>query len=69
MGLITAEELAKRLSLSPGTIKRWGQEGVIPRLRLSGKVVRFDAEEVEEVLRRRAIKEREIKSGGSKEKR
>ena len=51
---LTSEELAQRLRLRPSTIKRWAQEGIIPSLRLSGKVVRFDPEDVECALRKRA---------------
>jgi len=51
---LTAEQLAHELSLKPGTIKRWAQEKIIPCLRLSGKVVRFDPDEVEAALRQRA---------------
>jgi len=53
-GLITAEQLAKELSLTPATIKRWAQEKIIPCLRLSGKVVRFDPDDVESALKQRA---------------
>ena len=60
MGLVTAEELAKQLSLSPGTVRRWAQAGIIPRLRLSGKVIRFDPAEVEAALRRNAIEEGDV---------
>ena len=52
--LLTAEELAERLRLRPSTIKHWAQENIIPSLRLSGKVVRFDFAEVMQVLRSRA---------------
>ena len=55
-GFLTAEQLAHDLSLRPATIKRWAQEGIIPCLRLSPKVVRFDPTEVEEALRERAVK-------------
>ena len=57
--LITAEQLGERLSLQPGTIKRWTQEGIIPCLRLSGKVVRFDPIEVEAALKERALQSRD----------
>lgn len=57
-GLITAEQLAEELSLRPGTIKRWVHEGIIPCLRLSGKVVRFDPDEVERALKQRALQSR-----------
>lgn len=57
--LITAEQLAERLSLRPGTIRRWTQAGIIPCLRLSGKVIRFDPVEVEQTLKDRAVQERD----------
>jgi excisionase family DNA binding protein len=53
-GLLTAEELAQRLRLRPSTIKRWAQGGLIPSIRLSGRVVRFDPGDVECALRKRA---------------
>lgn len=54
MSIVTAEQLGAELSLRPGTIRRWAQEGIIPCLRLSGKVVRFDRDEVEAALKERA---------------
>lgn len=66
--LITAEQMAERLNLSPGTIKRWAQSGVIPSLRLSGRVIRFDPAEVEEHLRRKAVEERNFENGDIEEK-
>jgi excisionase family DNA binding protein len=54
--LLTAEELAQRLRLQPSTVKRWAQEGIIPALRLSGKVVRYDWEAVENALREHAAR-------------
>ena len=49
--LLTAEELGQRLRVQPSTIKRWSQEGMIPALRLTGKVIRFDFAEVVQALR------------------
>jgi predicted site-specific integrase-resolvase len=57
-GLITAEQLAEELSLRPGTVKRWTQEGIIPCLRLSGKVVRYDPDEVAQSLKKKALETR-----------
>jgi len=54
--LVTAEELGKRLNLTPDTIRRWARSKIIPSLKLSGKVVRFDIDEVEEALRKRGEK-------------
>lgn len=52
--LLTAEELARRLRLRPSTVKRWAQAGIIPVLRLTSRVVRFDPDQVDRVLRERA---------------
>lgn len=56
--LITAEELATNLDLKPDTIKRWARTNIIPSLKLSGKVVRFDVNEVEAALREKAAEGR-----------
>jgi excisionase family DNA binding protein len=44
--LLTARELAKRLRVSPETVRAWAQRGRIPMLRLSPKVIRYNAEAV-----------------------
>lgn len=54
----TAEELAERLTLKPKTIREWARQGVIPSLRISPKVIRFDFDEVEEALKQRALQSR-----------
>jgi excisionase family DNA binding protein len=40
--LLTADELAYRLGVKPGTIREWHRAGRIPCRRLSRKVLRFD---------------------------
>ncbi len=40
--LLTRAELATRLGVKPGTIRRWSQAGRIPVRRLSPKVLRYD---------------------------
>ena len=40
--LITADELAERLRVRPGTIRRWTCEGIIPAVRISRKVIRYN---------------------------
>jgi len=40
--LLTADELAGRLGVKPGTIREWHRAGRIPSRRLSRKVLRFD---------------------------
>lgn len=44
--LLTARELAKRLRVSPETVRAWARRGAIPALRLSPKVIRYDAQAV-----------------------
>jgi excisionase family DNA binding protein len=44
--LLTARELAKRLRVSPETVRAWARRGNIPTLRLSPKVIRYNAEAV-----------------------
>lgn len=46
MELLTAEELARRLRVSPETVRAWARRGYIPALRLSPKVIRYNAEAV-----------------------
>lgn len=53
---LTAAELAARLRLRPDTIRLWTREGIIPAIRVTGKVVRYDEDEVERALRDRSDK-------------
>jgi len=61
--LMTATELAKLLRLQPDTIRLWTCEGIIPAIRVTGKVIRYDPAEVELALRERSDK-RARKGGG-----
>jgi|GEM_PF-1344784 len=49
--LLTANQLAQRLKVSPVTVQRWSRDGRIPCLKLTAKVVRFDYEAVCAALR------------------
>jgi excisionase family DNA binding protein len=47
---LTTEQLAEHLQLRPDTIRQWARDGKIPRLKLSGKVIRFNVDEVDKAL-------------------
>ena len=49
--LLTAEELAERLKVSPHTIRLWNRAKKIPAVWLSATVRRFDFDEVLLALR------------------
>jgi excisionase family DNA binding protein len=44
--LMTAEEVASELQVRPGTIRLWARQGLIPSVRLSHKVRRFQLDDV-----------------------
>ena len=44
--LLTADELGERLRVRPDTIKIWARDGIIPSVRITGKVVRYDFADV-----------------------
>lgn len=40
--LVTAEEIAQELNVSPSTVTEWGRQGKIPRVKISRKIIRYD---------------------------
>jgi excisionase family DNA binding protein len=44
--LLTTAELAKRLKVTPDTVREWTRRGSIPGIRLSAKVIRYDLRQV-----------------------
>ena len=52
--LLTANELADLLRLRPDTIRLWTRDSIIPAIRITGKVIRYDPVEVERALRDRS---------------
>ena len=52
-GLMTAEELAEALAVSPDTVREWARKQRIPAVHISAKVVRFDWQTVLRELAKR----------------
>jgi len=48
----TPDELARRLRIRRSTILTWAQAGIIPSIRVSAKVIRFNPEAVDTALSR-----------------
>lgn len=59
--LFTAAEVADRVRVRPETVRVWGRQGVIPRVCVSRKVIRFD---LAAVLRALAARKGEGRSHG-----
>ena len=57
----TAGDLSDLLGVKTSTILRWAQTGVIPCLRFSRRVIRFDISEVEKALKRRAQRTEQVR--------
>jgi excisionase family DNA binding protein len=54
--LMTAEELAERLAVSPRTVIEWAKSGRIPEVRASERIRRFDYEDVVAALKKKAAR-------------
>ena len=50
--LLTAEQLARELKVGVETIDDWGRRHLIPRLKISPKIIRFDRDAVLSALAR-----------------
>ena len=46
--------LAASLGVKPGTIRDWGRCGLIPRVKISHKIVRYDPKDVVAAMKKRA---------------
>lgn len=54
--LLTTDELAESLSVSPRTVKNWLAAGMIPAAIREGQILRFDLPVVKRALAKRAAK-------------
>jgi len=55
--LLTKQELATALGVSPRTIDNWMAQRRIPFIRITSRLIRFDLNRVKEALARYEIKE------------
>lgn len=44
--IIAPKELARRLSITPATLRKWVRAGIVPEIKVSATVRRFDFEAV-----------------------
>lgn len=51
MGLITVEEMARRLNITPRAAREWLKKGIIPGIKL-GRIWRIDEKDLEEFIRK-----------------
>ena len=50
--LLNADELARRLRVSPETVTKWARSGIIPEMKISRSTRRFDWNAVVRALKR-----------------
>jgi excisionase family DNA binding protein len=48
--LLTPEEVAQLLRVTPRTVRRWGAEGTLERIRLGGRLTRYRADDVQRLI-------------------
>ena len=56
--LLTAEELAEQLRLTTNTVRAYARRGLIPAIRITPKVIRYDPERVRQALQTRSDERR-----------
>lgn len=61
--LLAAGETAAHLRLKAATIRLWTREGLVPAIKITGKVIRYDLDQVMEALRHHAQR-RDVKVYG-----
>lgn len=51
--LATTDDVARRFGVTRNTVRKWVRLGIVPFMRASRRVVRFDLDEVERALANR----------------
>ena len=55
LDVLTAEELADRLAISPRTVERLARDGIIPQVRVSERIRRYILSDVVLALKKREV--------------
>ena len=53
--LLTIEDVGRFLKVKPSTVRTWSNLGLIPCIRLGGKLIRFKENDIEEWLENSTI--------------
>ena len=53
--LLTKKQVAERLNVSPRTIENFTNRGILPKVCLGTKTVRYPAEAIEKVIRNNTV--------------
>jgi len=51
--LLTSAEAGKLLRVTKETVERWGRSGVVPRVFLSSRAIRYKATDIRSLIRER----------------
>lgn len=63
LNLIDIKSLSKMLSISKFTIYTWVSEEKIPHIKINGRLVRFDPEEIEKWINEQRVQPNEVWAG------
>lgn len=49
-GLLTTDQVAALLQVTPRTVRRWARNGVLRRVRIGGRITRYSAHDIAELM-------------------
>jgi excisionase family DNA binding protein len=48
--LLTTHQVAALLQVTPRTVRRWARDGVLPRVRIGGRITRYSAHDIASLI-------------------
>lgn len=48
--LLTTDQVAAVLQVTPRTVRRWARDGVLPRIRIGGRITRYSANDLDSLI-------------------